>query len=164
MSVDENKDTGEREWGTAMSSPYICHIASHNLAIINVFEFGWQDLTTWLSDHPHYYPPARAEDRFIEIVVKLHRNVAPKYGLPDVPDLVVTSATFWTPMRMHLSGREGTNIDASRNISDPYNLQARDWYEERALQLLQTIASAWPDAVRQPAILWRGSSFNLDLG
>ena len=60
----QNPITGERTWlQNGQSRPWICHIPQLDTRIINVFHFGFQDISEFLLSSPHYYPPARIEGR-----------------------------------------------------------------------------------------------------
>ncbi|KWU46546.1 hypothetical protein RHOSPDRAFT_32003 [Rhodotorula sp. JG-1b] len=168
----QNPITGERTWlQNGQSRPWICHIPQLDTRIINVFHFGFQDVSDFLLSSPHYYPPARIEDRFDQIVVPLVAAVAKQYGSNPIPDLVSVAPGFWTLLRETVDKQRALERQAEDGV--PYDEAHAQWraqvwrqpsawsrgfYEKRVAQIMRHVAVAWP-AKSQPSLLWRAPHF-----
>ncbi|KAL8278425.1 hypothetical protein RQP46_009115 [Phenoliferia psychrophenolica] len=157
------------EWpDNFQSRPFICHLYHLELRVVNVFHYGFRAKTDWIMSHPHYYPPATMEDRFDQIVIPLLQNIADKYKISPVPDVVSVAPGFWGILR--LSMEEQFNRDMgiiSGNMTIPAafeqfstwnNMKAeqREWMEGRIETVIRKIGKAWSDtAATPPRILWR---------
>ncbi|KAM0751854.1 hypothetical protein T439DRAFT_220717 [Meredithblackwellia eburnea MCA 4105] len=169
----EYKDflTGLRQWPSYdQSRPYICHVDTLNLRILNVFHYGFRGYTKWISTHPHYYPPAAIEDRFDQILVPLMKTISQTYGVPEVPDILSIAPGFWGLLRLSVETdatrdaliREGklTTEQAYHDYDVWNNMKKdqRDWMESRIFTVLKHVANGWSDGegrVKRPRILWR---------
>ncbi|KAK4053146.1 hypothetical protein OIV83_001881 [Microbotryomycetes sp. JL201] len=172
----KNAWTGEREWPDFdQSRPYICHVYKLNLRIINVFHYGFKAKNHWIEHHPHFYPPARAEDRFDKIVMPMVEGLAEAYDLDRRPDLVSVTSTFWGVMRhsvetdklrakMIEDGASEEEADARFNVWHTMEPEVQEENYRGAGELIRHVAKAWPPTLeekrmgilRKPKILWRG--------
>ncbi|GAA5978089.1 hypothetical protein JCM10908_004225 [Rhodotorula pacifica] len=171
----KNPITGERTWlQNGQSRPWICHIPQLDTRIINVFHFGFQDLSDFLLNSPHYYPPAGIEDRFDSIVVPLVAAVAKQYGTSASPDLVSIAPGFWTLLRETVDKQQILEKQVDNGV--PYDEAKAQWraqvwrtpsewsrtfYEKRIAQIMRHVATAWPatTSTPQPFLLWRAPHF-----
>ncbi|GAA5872536.1 hypothetical protein JCM3774_006846 [Rhodotorula dairenensis] len=170
-----NPITGDRSWlQNGQSRPWICHIPQLDLRILNVFHFGFQDLSEFLLNSPHYYPPARIEDRFDQIVVPLVASVAKHYGSNPIPDMLSVAPGFWTLLRETVDKQEALekgNLAGVSSVEAHAQWRAQVWrtpsewsrqfYEKRVAQVLRHVAAAWPatTTTRPPFLLWRAPHF-----
>ncbi|KAK4058595.1 hypothetical protein OIO90_000039 [Microbotryomycetes sp. JL221] len=172
----KNAWTGERAWPDFdQSRPYICHVYKLNMRIVNVFHYGFAAKNHWIEHHPHFYPPARAEDRFDKIVKPILDGLSEAYGLDRRPDLVSVTSTFWGIMRHSVAedkarekmieeGASEEEADAKWDVWRTMEPEVKEENYKGTSELIRHVAKAWPlsekekrqGILRKPKILWRG--------
>ncbi|KAL8286555.1 hypothetical protein RQP46_004572 [Phenoliferia psychrophenolica] len=160
----KNAFTQNRSWTPDydQSRPHICHIPSYNIRVVSVFHFGFQDLTDWLLNYYHYYPPTIAK--------------GDGYESTAVPDLVSVSTGFWDLLKHSIFDDAAKDLEV-KNGRDPHeatiaydtfrtmSVERRAWFEHNIRELFLAIAGAWPEEKgKKPKILLRASGLAVDWG
>ncbi|GAA96459.1 uncharacterized protein L969DRAFT_87452 [Mixia osmundae IAM 14324] len=149
--TSSNEPPNENE-DLSASRPYVCHVQSFNLTLVNLHMFGVasfqefkdQDVGSFFRDR-HYYPPMVTEDKLNEVFLPLLANI----GRPI--DLIEFSTGYWD--LLHKSRLEDT-LDATRRThAENLPLSYIDWYDSGLRRLLLAVAQAFPD--RSVPILFR---------
>ncbi|BGP38093.1 hypothetical protein JCM10449v2_002020 [Rhodotorula kratochvilovae] len=166
--------TGDGRWPNfEQSRPFVCHVASLNFRFLSVFHYGFEDQTDFITYHPHFYPPARLEDRFDQIVLPLVASLSGHYGTSPIPSLVSLAPGFWSLLRQSASDASAAEARAKAEAQDPAAVahavqqrvwramprELRAWNERRLEEALRHVARAWSSARTQPRILWRAHHF-----
>ncbi|GAA6059413.1 hypothetical protein JCM10212_003645 [Sporobolomyces blumeae] len=166
---------GKREWPNWFQSrPYVCHIPQLNLRILNVFHYGFQPVDfddSYITTHPHFYPPGTVEERFDQIVVPLVANVAQKYNTSPVPDVFSVSPGFWTMLRQSVAdqshyraavdaGAEPDDAKKRYDVWRSFDEKEKAWHEARIEGVLRHVGQAWRagkdgEGRIRPTLLWR---------
>lgn len=173
----KNPWNGKYEWPSYhQSRPIICHVWQLNLRILNVFHYGLDDRDDFIEKHPHYYPPARAEDRFDLIVRPIVASISDKFNITTPPAVVSVTNGFWGFLRhtnaVDEAAQEAEDAGVPEEIVDAehdpwHSLKPSEqlWYQRRTTELLRHVAKAWPsssngssNSVHRPKILWRESN------
>ncbi len=149
------------------SRPWVCRVEALDLLLLNTFHYGFRDRTDFIVGHPHYYPPAKLEDRFDHVVLPLLANLAKKYDRAAVPDLMSVTSGFWGMMRQAVQDDRDKKAaledgalnedEASRKFDTWRSMppDVRKWNEDRIGEVVRHVGKAWPEADARPRILWR---------
>ncbi|GAA5931542.1 uncharacterized protein JCM15063_001497 [Sporobolomyces koalae] len=171
----KNAFTGRREWPDNLQSrPWVCHIDSLGLRILNVFHYGFQSRdfdNGYIATHAHFYPPATVEERFDQIVMPIVKGLAEQYGASPVPDLFSIAPGFWSQLRQGVADvsaysnavEKGMNPDEAGKVFDVWRSMEpaeQKWFEGRMYDTIRHIARAWPEGKDgqgsyRPTLLWR---------
>ncbi|GAA6048912.1 hypothetical protein JCM3770_007115 [Rhodotorula araucariae] len=166
--------TGGRTWPNyEQSRPFICHVVSLNFRFLNVFHYGFEEQTDFITYHPHFYPPARLEDRFDQIVLPLVASISAHYGTSPIPSLVSVAPGFWSLLRQSVRDAQEAKARAASWTDDMDAVDAavqegvwramprelRAWNARRVEEVLRHVAGAWSESPTRPTILWRALHF-----
>lgn len=131
-----------------------------------MFHYGFRDRTAFIVGHPHYYPPAKLEDRFDQIVLPLLASLADTHSRSAVPDLVSVTPGFWGMMRQGVEddrlrqaevadGMDEGEADKKWDTWRSMPPEVRAWNEGRIGEVVRHVGKAWAGEEARPRILWR---------
>ena len=162
-----NYQDGRQTWpNNEQSRPWVCRVEALDLLLFNTFHFGFRDKTNFIVGHPHYYPPAKLEDRFDQVVLPLLANLATKYNRSAVPDLMSVTSGFWGMMRQAVQDDREKQQDVDDGMSEEDASRkwdtwrsmppdVRKWNEDRIAEVIRHVGKAWSEEEVRPRILWR---------
>lgn len=135
------------------SSPRICHVRKYDFMIVSVLHYGLDQEDFWSdAGMPQYTSPGMFEQRLIEIVEPLIKNI--RADRPTAPDLVEVTSGIWDLARW-----AEQDLDAQQSTEGPLSQDRVTWWRFRVGQVLDKVGKAFPKA---GTLLWRTTYYPQD--